>query len=352
LYRHLNTFSNEVPPAYLAAIKGESVYNCQLVLTLLGRLAELLQAFNQQQLPVLVFKGPILSELAYGENSLRQAGDVDILIEREHFDRAKELLESHGYQMLPPLTPAQQRAHLNFHCEIQFMRDNWFTVVDLHWSLAPKAFPFDLNTGDVLARSREMSVGGQRFSTFDVEDLILFQCMHGGKHYWSRLEWIASLTEIIGRVDIDWNQLIERARAAHGLKMFALGLNLAAQLGDVEIPGAILDEIDPRSSMRRFAVETLATIFNKRQLEFSSARAIKNNLQIMDRKRDVFASILRVVFVPTLSDWQSLALPVTLQPLYYLYRPFRLAQSYAGSLTRRLFRGTGSRAPIEPLTGA
>lgn len=356
LYRHLNTISNEVPAPQFAAIKQEAIENCQSVLTLLGRLSELQKIFNREGVPILVFKGPLLAEIAYGENSLRQAGDIDVLIQRENFDRAKELLESHGYQMIPPLTSAQQKAHLNFHCEIQFMRDNGFTVVDLHWSLTPRTFPFALNSSDVFARRREMSDGGQRFGTFDFEDLILFQCMHGAKHYWSRLEWVASLAEITGRVSFDWNQLIERARRAHGLKMLALGLTLAAQHGEVQIPASVLDQVDARGSMKEFAGEILAAIFDKRDLEFSSARAIKKNFQMMDRKRDVFASMIRAVFVPTLSDWQSLSLSAGLQPLYYIYRPLRLLKAYAASLTRRLFRGADSRTTIpsveEPLPGA
>ena len=355
LYRHLNSIRTEVPPAHFAAIKQQSIENCQEVLTLMGRLTELLRVFNQQGLAVLVFKGPILSEIAYGENSLRQAGDVDVLIHRDDFDRAKELLESLGYQMSPPLTAAQKKAHLDFHCEIQFIRDNGFTVIDLHWSLAPKAFPFESKPDDVFARSRETSVGGQSFKTFGVEDLILYQCMHGAKHYWPRLEWIASLAEIVRRDDIDWSQLVERARTARGVKMLALGLRVAEELGDASIPAMVFDEIDAQGSMRLVARETLANIFEKRDLEFSSVRAIKKNFQIMDRKRDVFVSALRVLFVPTLSDWQSLTLPSSLQPLYYVYRPFRLLKAYAVSLMHRLLRvfevHTASQSVKEPITG-
>jgi len=356
LYRQLSTVVNEVPPTHFAAVKQESIENCQSVLTLMARLTEVLQLFNQRELPLLVFKGAVLAEVAYGENSLRQAGDVDVLIEVENFQRAKELLESLGYEMVPALTSSQQKAHLNFHCEIQFVRDNWFTVIDLHWSLAPRAFPFELKTEDAFARSREASLGGQPFRTLAVEDLILFQCMHGAKHYWSRLEWITSLAEIIrSETDIDWAQLISRARATNSLKMLALGLNLARKLGDLEIPA---DVCDKTAFMRPLADETLATIFNERELEYSSARAMKKNFRIMDRKRDVFASMFRVVFVPTLSDWQSLSLSPALQPLYYCYRPFRLLKTYAASLTRRLFHGAGSRTAIasqpveEPLTGS
>ncbi|HEX7296220.1 MAG TPA: nucleotidyltransferase family protein [Pyrinomonadaceae bacterium] len=352
LYRHLNGISKEVPSTYFAAIKQESIENCQAVLTLLGRLTAVLKLFNQQNLPVLVFKGPVLADIAYGDNSFRQAGDIDVLVARENFGRAKYLLKSLGYEMVPALTAAQQAAHLNFHCEIPFLRDNGFTVIDLHWSLAPKAFPFGLDSEKVFARSRELSISGQRYRTFGVEDLIVFQCMHGGKHYWSRLEWITSLAELFQRErEIDWEQVVQLARTTHSLKMLALALNLVAQVSDVQIP----TDIPEMKAMQQVAVEMLATIFSEHEPEYSSARGMRKNFQILDRKRDAFASMLRVMFVPTLSDWQSLSLPTSLQPLYYIYRPLRLLGTYGASLMRRMFSDSRPQTRIksvnEPLTG-
>jgi hypothetical protein len=48
----------------------------------------------------------------------------------------------------------------------------------------------------------------------------------------------------------------------------------------------------------------------------------------MDRKRDALLSALRAIFVPTLPDWQALALPAPLHSLYYAYRPLRLSKIY------------------------
>jgi len=128
-------------------------------------------------------------------------------------------------------------------------------------------------------------------------------------------------------------------------------LNLAVKLSDAEIHFS-LPEME---AMRPVADQMLATIFTDHKPEYSSLRAIGKNFQIFDHKRDVFASMLRVVFVPTLSDWQSLSLPAALQPLYYIYRPLRLLHGYASSLLRRLFRGASSQPAItpvkDPLTG-
>jgi hypothetical protein len=62
------------------------------------------------------------------------------------------------------------------------------------------------------------------------------------------------------------------------------------------------------------------------------------NLRIMDRKRDALLSACRALFVPTLSDWQALALPPRLHSLYYAFRPLRLSKVYSSALLRRVAR--------------
>jgi hypothetical protein len=62
------------------------------------------------------------------------------------------------------------------------------------------------------------------------------------------------------------------------------------------------------------------------------------NLRVMDRKRDALISALRALFVPTLPDWQALALPAALHPLYYAFRPLRLSKVYSTALLRRMTR--------------
>jgi hypothetical protein len=71
------------------------------------------------------------------------------------------------------------------------------------------------------------------------------------------------------------------------------------------------------------------------------------NLKIMDRKRDALASMLRAILVPTISDWQALALPEALHPLYYAYRPLRLSKTYGSSLWQKLTRRITGEHPVD-----
>jgi hypothetical protein len=328
LHKHLTSVAGDlVPGHFLSRLKRESVANSQNVLHLIGKQLRVYKLFKDNDFPVALFKGSLLAQMAYGEISLRQAGDIDLLIERRHFDRARSLLESLGYEMFPRLTPAQLGSHLNNHCEIQFMRDEWFTVVDLHWELAPRSFVFKVKAEEVMSRLQPVSLAGTTVETFSDEDLVLYQAMHGAKHLWRRLEWISSLAESIRSSPLNWDTVVERAASARAARMLGLGLRLVGNFSDVRIPAHVLGAVDGDRAMQQMARSIRTQLFTT----YGAAESTETNLynlRVMDRKRDALLSALRAIFVPTLPDWQALALPAPLHSLYYAYRPLRLSKIY------------------------
>jgi hypothetical protein len=338
LHKNLSCVSDLVPAHFLSRLKRESVANSQTVLHLIGKQLRVYKLFKEHGIPVAIFKGPLLAEMAYGEISLRQAGDIDLLISREHFSQARVLLESLGYQMHPNLTPAQLASHLKFHCELQFMRDDWFTVVDLHWDLAPRSFLFKVKAKEVLSRLQTVSLAGTQVETFGAEDLVLYQAMHGAKHLWRRLEWITALAESLRSMpSVNWDAIINRATSARATRILALGLRLIQQFSDVNVPSHVVTTVDSDEAMQRMAVRIRAQLFTTHGPAESTETNLYN-LRIMDRKRDALFSALRAIFVPTLPDWQALALPAPLHSLYYAYRPLRLSKVYSTALLRRVTR--------------
>ena len=336
LYRHLNSACPQsVPSAILNSMKEEFIANSQTCLYLFGELRKLLRLLDQNGITAVAFKGPVLSEAVYGDIALRQAGDLDIVIEPGAFRQAKDLLSSAGYRLQPPLTESQQASHLRSHCEIQFVSDG-MSVVDLHWGLSPKSFHFALDPQHVIDRSKTISIQGTSLLTFSNEDTILYLCFHGSKHYWSKLEWISSLAEFIrSNKDIDWPMVIARANGARGRHMLTLGLMLARELGDVDVADSVFSSRGEVDSLRRYAAEIQRGLFAREPGPLGALEMFRCNLRIMDRKRDVITSFLRSIFVPTISDWQALTLPAALYPLYYLFRPLRLLKKYGASALGR-----------------
>ena len=334
LHKHLNN-ADSIPLHFLSRLKQASVANSQAVLHLVGKQLRVYKLFKENNIPVALFKGPLLAQMAYGELSLRQAGDIDLLIHRHDFAHARALLESLGYRMHPKLTPAQLDSHLAFHCELPFVRDDWFTVVDLHWQLAPRSFVFRVTAEEIMSRLQTVSFAGTEVQTFSNEDLVLYQSMHGAKHLWRRLEWITALAETVRAAPaISWETIVDRAAQACATRMLALGLRLVQLFSDVSVPSRVLAAVDRDNSMQRMATEIREQIF----ITYGPADSAETNLynlRIMDRKRDALLSALRAIFIPTLPDWQALALPAPLHSLYYAFRPLRLSKAYSTSLLQR-----------------
>ena len=335
--KHLHALgADPVPIDFRVSVRRHSLSNTQTVLHLVGKQLKLHRLFKDNNIPTAIFKGSALAQSAYGDISLRQAGDIDVLISRAHFARARLLLESLGYQMTPQLTATQLSSHLASHCEIQFVRDDWFTIVDLHWALAPKSFVFKMDAEELLSRLQPVTIAGTEIETLATEDLIVYLSMHGAKHLWRALEWISSLGELIRSAEsIAWDTVVRRAQKAHATRMLALGLRLAENVSSVEIPAEVWRAVDADESSKQMAQKILSEIFDA-AIAAASTETNRYNLKIMDRKRDALISCLRSVFVPTLTDWQALDLPPSLHSLYYAYRPLRLSKAYSSALWRKL----------------
>ena len=331
LHKHLHALAADLTPVnVLSRLKQQSVANTQNVLHLVGKQLRLYRQLKENGIAPAIFKGSVLSQMAYGDMSLRQAGDIDVLISRRDFARTRQALESVGYQMSPSLTEAQLASHLSSHCEIQFVRDDWFTVVDLHWALAPKTFTFNVDSDELLSRLQTVEIAGAEIETPATEDLILYLSMHGAKHLWRAVEWISSLGELIRSVEtVSWDLVLERAAKAHATRMLSLAFALVERVGGSGIV------VDKDQSMERMADEVLSQVFAISGPADSSETNLYN-LKIMDRKRDVLISALRAVFVPTFTDWHALTLPPSLHSLYYAYRPLRLSKAYTTSIWRKV----------------
>jgi hypothetical protein len=318
-----------LPSQMLDRLKSELFSNRQSNLYLLRELLRILKLFKTEEIAVLSFKGPILGEIVYGDLGLRQAGDLDLLIAKDDFSRAQELLRSAGYLMEPQLTGAQQRSHLGFHCEIQFAHYDRFSIVDLHWGITPKTFPLAITAEQLLSRSKTISLAGHAIETFANEDLLLYLCIHGSKHYWRRLEWVAAITELVrAGADLNWGLMVRRAREAKSERILCLALLLVENLFSVEAPQEVTELIKNQEALRQTAHVLSERLRRGNAAAPSQIEMFRWNLKFMDRRRDAITSLLRSVLVPTISDWRALSLPVLLHPLYYGFRPIRLLSKY------------------------
>lgn len=101
LYSSLkNTSLKGVPQVILNQLHSHFHANTQNNLFLTKELLILLELFADHNISAIPFKGPVLAASAYGDLAWRQFSDLDILVHKQDFLKAKDLLIRHGYHHL------------------------------------------------------------------------------------------------------------------------------------------------------------------------------------------------------------------------------------------------------------
>jgi len=315
-----------VPPEVLEALRNALFENRESTLYLTRELVRVLTRFKRAGIEALSFKGPVLGQIAYEDIGLRQAGDLDILIRPKDFQRAAEVLGELAYTMEPQLTRAQQQAHLRFHCEIQFMNQDAFSVVDLHWGVTPRTFPLTLTSDDFLSHRKTILLAGQAIETLTDEDLVFYLAVHAAKHSFRKLEWMTTLAELVrSNSQLSWVTVKERAIKANAERIVCLALLTVESVYGLPVPkefAALANAAELRDTARKILAFLLANNAEPHGLQaFRWARRFLP-------ARDAYMSLVRAMFVPTIADWRAVTLPDALYPLYYLLRPMRLLTKY------------------------
>lgn len=88
---------------YLYYVYGQPFYNVYVGLTLIQEKyfflqEELTKLFNQYHIPHMYLKGSVLAKL-YPDPALRSRGDIDLIVKKEDYDHADQILQANGYHL-------------------------------------------------------------------------------------------------------------------------------------------------------------------------------------------------------------------------------------------------------------
>jgi hypothetical protein len=200
---------------------------------------------------MLVFKGPTLATDAYGDLSLRECGDLDMLICPEDFPRVKEMLISNGFTCLWDQVASERKRQL-FACE--FQREG--IELDIHWDLAPGWHNYKIDFDHWWKSGHPIQPDCHYARKFRPEDAISVLCMHGTRHWWERLRWVCDIAELVNSGSVtDWEWVETTATAARCQRSVWLGLWLASDLLGVNLPPEIQSKLDRSRVVKRLAAQ-------------------------------------------------------------------------------------------------
>jgi hypothetical protein len=212
LYRSLHTSCPETVPKVISdQLQRHFHANAFHNRFFAKELLKILNLCEAQGIPCIPYKGPSLAAMAYGDLSLRQFDDLDLLIHKKDFQKAKELFISQGYQS--ELTDTRETDYLQSQYHLGFVRTDGRVTIELHWEVSWRYWPFPFDFARLWTCLTPVFLEGETIHSFPPEDLLLILCAHGSKHQWERLLWICDIAELVHiHQRIDWRGLMEQAR--------------------------------------------------------------------------------------------------------------------------------------------
>lgn len=325
---------DRVPASILEELRALDQANGRRSLLLTGQLLKLIGRFESSRIRAIPYKGPMIATSAYGDLSLRQFGDLDVLVHQRDYDRARECLESQGFRLVK-----------EFNWESSYADPSDQVVVDLHRSLNPELFEFGVDFERLWDRRAPIRIGGRDLRSPSPEDMLSILCIQAARDGWNgkyRLLQRCDIAELVrSHPELNWKWVMDEARGRGTRRILLVGLRFCEKYLGADLTKPVLRAIEADSRVSEIASQQAARCFQDhddgppRRIDL-----IRAHSEARERLRDKFRPYAQQYVLeklkPNSSDRAFLPLPEALHFLYFVVRPFRLIADLARGLYARL----------------
>jgi hypothetical protein len=332
-----------VPPIALERMRTHAAAAARRNAILTTQLLRLLAVFDADGIRVIPFKGPVLAASVYGDISLRQFGDLDLLVDPADVAHAKRVLLAHGYK--------PDKVH---DWEYHFVSPGSGIMVDLHEKLASAYFPPAPTFATLWSRREQVPILGRAVESLATEDLLSVlsvQLAKDCREWKQRVIQVCDTAELIRtRPGLDWDAVVDRADRNGARRILLLSLRLAETLVGAELPRRVsrLAQADP--VVGRLADQVRARLFPEltgppEAIRFRAEVWHQDSafhLGVRERLRDRAAYLallaraqLRLWLTPSARDRSFVTLPPALDFMYVLIRPIRVLRERSRGVRER-----------------
>jgi hypothetical protein len=269
-----------IPAANQTSWQRKFYGNAARNLYLARTLSQILDALESNRIRTLAYKGPLLATAIYGNLSLRKAGDLDLLVHRRDFRKAKELLLSRGYQIHVSLTWKDHLRHQTDGINI-----------DLHQAIAPRWYNYRLTFDQLWDRRTTINLGGKNVPTFSVDDLLMVMCLDivrdTAEATELRLFKLCDVARVVQSYNAgNWELLLERARQIGARGALLVALRAADDLLGISMPTDIRNMVLSSAAVDMIARHTLAMVRDGPPTQKRFPHQTRIILKVRDRPTD------------------------------------------------------------------
>src|SRR6267143_887351 len=315
-----------IPPETRQALVDRQRAQIFFTLRLTAELFRILDRFTSEGIGVLVVKGPVLAVQAYGDPAMRAYGDLDLLVRQRDIRRATELLSAAGFSPAVPLSAIDAG---KIPGQYLFSKPDSKLIVELHNDLTLRHFPRRLPIEEFFARQIHVRLDAREAPALSVEDELVLICIHGAKHFWERLMWIADVAALVSRqTGIDWQRVADSAQAVGAERMLYTGLRLASDLLQARLPDKVQAMVEADRVAARLAEQSGKWLPAAGYAPPGLFERAAFRLRMHGGLLSAPAYLLRLSLSPTEEDWNDTGQAKGHWFLDAVRRPFRLARKY------------------------
>lgn len=330
LDRHLRSVvPDAVPQEEMERLKTATRANTVRSLFLTAELHKVLDLFQSKGIVSIPYKGPVLAEQAYGDLTLRDFDDLDIILRQRDVPKAHEVMQGLGYAARFPWILSAGATASRVPGEYNYRNDERRAMVELHTELTLRHFPVVPNLDEFAKRLVTVKVGGRGVKTFAPEDLLPVLCIHGSKDFWERISWVADISELVQKdAEFDWDKTLNTAESLRAGRMLHLGLALAWDVLDAPLPAEIRKRVRADNEATSVAQEIKARLLSCNDNRYNARRRFQYRRRMVFGRLEGWRYSIRLAVLPVEEDWEMVRLPGLLAPLYIALRPLRLLRKY------------------------
>ena len=262
--KHIRAIGTDrIPPTardiLIERSEGSRVRSLHQVTELIG----IVQTLESHGIEALAFKGQALAAQAYG-GTARIANDHDFLVRRSDVVRIIELFRSKGYRVVEPLSLSGLESLFENGSEAILKSDSENVQVEFHWHLDARRYRIRIATEDLFRRSVTVRIAGRLVRTFSPEDMLIFLCWHGAKHYWRPIRLIADVSAFVdSQQALDWDAVFARCATSRLSPSVAIAFALCRNVMRAELPEEALKRIPVTKQAERAAARIASETFSE-----------------------------------------------------------------------------------------
>jgi len=289
-------------------------------------LINVIKLLKKNNINVLAFKGPTLAQIAYGNISLRQYSDLDILVNAQDISKAITILEKNNYRLEYQLEEYQKEKLKRSVHDIALYNKKNNIRLECHWTLTSGEFYINIQNLNLFNHPNYIIINNYKLPTLSNETLLVYLCIHGYKHMWERIEWLVDINKLYTNKNLNWKRIIQLSEQLKAKRILLSSLYLCDKLFNTELPKNIKEQIYSNYILNKLSnriLNKITKLYNQNRSYSHSKHLSIIQFYMLENMKSRFLYII-TFFKPTEEDYKIFMIPKHLSFLYYFIRPINI----------------------------